>query len=179
MRFLTLIVLSLTAAGRAIKSPVRDCELMLPSISVSPPSSFVDTVTGAKPLFEETVAPRFASSFSIRDTGRLRRVPFPLRVKGFPDSAAMGVNMRIARPDSPQKRFSSFISRPPFIITSSELFLTFAPIFFIISSAAIESSLKHGFKIRLSPVARSAAATALCISLFDGGAFMVPFILEG
>ena len=113
------------------------------------------------------------------ETGLFFSVPSPVNVTSLPVRDAMGVNILIPRPASPQLRTPPSELRPPRIITASEYLIIEAPRASAIPIALSESSQNEGFRSILSPCARSAAATARCISLFEAGAFTVPEISDG
>src|SRR5664280_2749974 len=94
-------------------------------------------------------------------------------------NAAIGENILIARPDSPQFSFGSFRTADPMIFISLTCGSILAPSPTAILIAARESSQYDGLWIILSPSASNAAAIALCVMLFEVGAFIVPSIADG
>ncbi len=94
--------MSCCAHGLAISKPVSTCELIEPSTCVVPPASGPHTCMGINPLFDCTCTPKSRSGASIMLIGRVLREPCPWSVRGEEWSAAIGVNMRIPKPDSPQ-----------------------------------------------------------------------------
>mgnify|MGYP001060694557 CR=1 FL=1 len=67
---------------------------------------------GRKPS-ERTSAPRFRSGSIIMSMGLRSMVPLPVTVMRRSQSAAMGVNSRVASPDSPVLTVSVTGARPP------------------------------------------------------------------
>jgi len=95
-------------------------------------------------------------------------------------SEAIGENILIARPDSPQLRLthSGVVQRPQISIKSAPL-TTVAPSIPAISMAARESLQNEGFFISDFPNASRAAAIARCVTLLLDGAIISPEITEG
>jgi hypothetical protein len=94
-------------------------------------------------------------------------------------NAAIGENILMARPDSPQFSLLSFISDEPLIFSSPESGLTIAPSPAAMLIAASESSQYEGLMMVVSPSVSTAAAIARCVMLFEDGAFMLPVTLDG
>ena len=101
LRLCTVSVVSRSASGRAISSPVMNCELSDPSTDTAPPCRGPSMRIGRYPPSLVTLAPSVRSGFSIIASGRRRIEPRPVIVIRSPQSAAIGVKSRAASPDSP------------------------------------------------------------------------------
>src|SRR5437868_4592560 len=92
--------------------PVRNCELKEPSIEISFGCNGPCMLIGSFPAFEVTATPNCGKISSKKSIGRFNKLPSPLIVIGFDDNAAMGVNIRMPNPLSPQLTTSSNGSTP-------------------------------------------------------------------
>ena len=182
--FTEMVTGFVAAFAKAIKSPVKNCELSEPSMVISAGCNGPFIFIGRCPLFDSIEMSSFGNISSKKCMGRFNKLPVPVIVIADDDKAAMGVNMRILRPLSPQLRTpppppkggtaALLINKLP-----SSFCKISAPNFWIISSAARSSLLLPEFSKVVSPSASNASAQALCILLLDAGATIFPEMMEG
>jgi hypothetical protein len=128
-------------------------------------------------------APNALSGSSTIPIGLFAREPRPMSVALPSRIAAIGENMRMQSPDSPQSSSSAAERKlppdspkraDPSIAMKSSSMLTTAPRLAASPSAALESAQSSPLFNVLLPSAIVAQATALCIELLEAGALMLP-----
>ncbi len=159
----TMTVESHSARGNAMSSPVTNCDESDPSTTTRPPRSGPHTSIGSLPPPSRTSTPSARRGGAIIDMGRCASVPSPLTVIGLSCSAAIGVNRRAARPDSPACNPSAQGANPPSIVSvSSSITFTCAPSASMHSMAACVSRHISMPRSVVRPSASNAAASARC-----------------
>jgi hypothetical protein len=132
---------------------------------------------GNRPSMDDALTPNPSSAPRIMSIGRLSSVPVPVRVNSFSDKAAMAENNLAPNPDSPQSSISHNGLKPASMLTLPSDLSIFAPRHSAIFIAAIESAQYEGLYKVVVPSANNAAATALCMELFEAGASSFPPLL--
>ena len=140
---------------------------------------------GNLPLFDETFTPRRGRISSKKSIGLARRLPEPWILIFLLLKASMGVNILIPKPLSPQSTVSGEPIGPSNTVSVlsmiNKLFLDSSLQFraFRIAWAARSSFEWPGLWMKVLFRAMSAAAQALCMELFEAGARIVPFNVDG
>jgi hypothetical protein len=111
--------------------------------------------------------------------GLVNKLPDPVMVNSWSDNAAIGVNILMLNPLSPQSSVSATGFSPSLFTNIFESLLVItAPSFCMISIAALSSLLLPGLSMTVSPRNNNAAAHARCMELFDAGASIFPDNLD-
>ncbi|MPN07105.1 hypothetical protein SDC9_154371 [bioreactor metagenome] len=172
------ILLSFSRSGRAIRSPLMNCELTSPGISNSPAVSLPENETLSLPLPSMDIPPLSRASHN-GAMGLSASLPRRMNVGSAPSTAATGERNLYVDPLSPQSSTAPLFGevmgvteiRPSLksmLAPSAERHLTVA----LMSS---EITLQQIF---VSLSARAAQISCLCAKDFDGIARTVPFIAD-
>ena len=179
VKFVTRSSESPSQSGSAISRPVKNCDVIEPSIAVFPARSGPCTVNGGRPFAVTQATPRARSGCSSIASGRASSEPRPVSVTGCAERAAIAGNMRMQRPDSPQSRRVPGCRADGASVTRSGARVTSAPSVSTICSAASASSQYDGRSSSQAAPVKYAAATARSMSLFEDGAVIAPSMAAG
>src|SRR6266545_2677134 len=170
------------ASGHAMRRLERNWELTLPGIVADPPRRTPPTRMGGEPPppRDSARAPSVWNASSRGPTGRFRRLASPVRVVVPSRREATPARSRSVVPEFLASiGFAGAWRGPPDTRKSSSLVAMSTPNAAMPDAVASVSSDRSGWRIRHGPPDSAAMTIARWVTLFDGGARIVPETVEG